>query len=242
MYNTSTNQGLNDQQARVGLCSIPPKPEAYGSSTIQLCSQSCCKLAPSFSLGGCEERWGNNLGLYVVKKCFRNTSIGQFFFNRLYLSNAQAVLILAQRPRAHWSSNSRLPFYRARNLPCAIRSGKQKNTWMQVGTCAVSLQSPCPDKGVLVHCCNQEASEKSGRKEQLYFLTLECQTHVILAFKSSIFLLGIFPVELDVSSKTVNDKIIQKCGQQLNVCITFISLSKCFGVQPSWRYNNKSAC
>lgn len=85
---------------------------------------------------------------------------------------------------------------------------------MQVGTSATSLQSPCPDKGVLVHFGNQGPSERAGQKEQLCFLTCKCQTHLRLAFKSSIFLLGIFPVEeLDVSSKTVNDKIIQKCGQ-----------------------------
>lgn len=85
---------------------------------------------------------------------------------------------------------------------------------MQVGTCAMSLQSPCPDKGVLVHFGNQGPSEKAGRKEQLHFLTFKCQTHLRSAFKSSIFYWAFFPVEeLDVSSKTVNDKIIQKCGQ-----------------------------
>lgn len=58
---------------------------------------------------------------------------------------------------------------------------------MQVGTCAMSLQSPCPDKGVLVHFGNQGPSERAGQKEQLHFLTCKCQTHLRLAFKSSIF-------------------------------------------------------
>lgn len=51
----------------------------------------------------------------------------------------------------------------------------------------MSLQSPCPDKGVPVHFGNQGPSERAGQKEQLHFLTCKCQTHLRLAFKSSIF-------------------------------------------------------
>lgn len=150
-------------------------------------------MAPSSNLGECEEPWGSNLGQCVVKNCFRNTSISRFSSNRPH------YIFQMQKQYWCWHRDQEcvgLPIADFHFIELGIYHVeweiKYKDTWTQVETCAMSLQSPCPNKGVLVHFGNQGPSEKAGRKEQLHFLTFKCQRHLRLAFKLSIFYWAFF--------------------------------------------------
>lgn len=150
-------------------------------------------MTPSSNLEGCEEWSGSNLGQSVIKHCFRNTSISQFSFNRPhYIFQMHKQYWCWHRDQGHIGLPTPDFHFTELGIYPVESEGGGEDTWMQVGTCAMSLQSPCPDKGVLVHFGNQGPSEKAGRKEQLHFLTFKCQTHLRLAFKSSIFYWAFF--------------------------------------------------
>lgn len=128
MCNPSTHQRLNDQQARVGLCSVSVKPKAHRSSSIWFSKASpAAKWLHPLTLGDVkngEEAISANplqktaleipvlasfpsIGHIISFKCTSSIDVG---------TETKGLLVF----------QSGFPFYRARDPPCGIRRGKKK--------------------------------------------------------------------------------------------------------------------